>query len=435
MRRPRLALLPLAAICVCPSVFARDAAQPTIERPGYTFLRFNEDWARWEVWRDFNFGGAPTSDDNFVLYRGSLHADLHVHDWLRAFVELKSAYSTHRSLSGGNRTLDRDPFALEQAFVDLRAGLGDGGAGTLRVGRQQYLLGKQRLVSPLPWGNTLRRWDGANAIYQGGGWTATGFFSWFAPTQSEGFNETDTDLPFWGVYAAGKPGGLSGLDLYYLGYGNRKPPTWNGTTGDETRHTLGARVSGRVGSAWDYDAEVAYQFGEVGSGSVDAYMIGSEVGYTLRGLGWSPRVLAGFDAGSGDDELGGDVQTFNQLYPLGHAYLGFADLVGRQNLLAPSVGLITRPRASTTLAVRGFRFWRQSDRDAVYNAGGGVFRAGNLGTSKAIASEIDVWLNHKFGRHTSGLAGYSHVFPGDFIKEAGSAEDIDFFYVQLQYIF
>ena len=474
MNRRCLGPLALAAICACPSLFAQDAAQRTVERPAYSFLRFNEHWsvlrngsptggtdfwdpikyvplgesgdvwmsfgghfrARWEVWRNFNFGGAPTSDDDFLLYRGSFHADLHVHDWMRAFVELKSAYSTDRSLPGGNRTLDRDPFALEQAFVDLRAGLGDGRAGTLRVGRQQYLLGKQRLVSPLPWGNTLRRWDGASAIYQGDGWTATGFFSWFAPTQSEGFNETDTDLPFWGVYAAGKPGTrLQGLDLYYLGYGNRKAPTWNGTTGDETRHTLGARVFGGAGSAWDYDAEVAYQFGEVGSGSVNAYMIGSEVGYTLRGVGWSPRLLVGFDAGSGDNEASGDVQTFNQLYPLSHAHLGYADLVARQNVLAPSVGLTARPRAGTTLAVRGFRFWRQSDQDAVYNVGGGVFRAGDLGSSKAIASEIDIWLSHRFGRHTTGLAGYNHVFPGDFIRESGSAEDIDFFYVQLRYIF
>lgn len=152
-------------------------------------------------------------------------------------------------------------------------------------------------------------------------------------------------------------------------------------------------------------------------------------------MSWSPRLLAGFDAGSGDDEPGGDVQTFNQLYPLGHAHLGFVDLIGRQNILAPSVGLSVRPRTGTTLAARVFRFWRQSDQDAVYNAGGGVLRAGDLGTSKAIASEIDVWLNHGFGRHTTTLVGYSHVFPGDFIRESGTAQDIDFFYVQLQYTF
>jgi hypothetical protein len=452
----------------------QDAARPAVDRPAFTFVRFNEDWsilrdgaptggsdfwdpikyvrlggggdvwmsfgghfrARWEVWRSFNFGDTPADNDEFLLYRGSLHADLHVHDWLRGFVQVNGAYSTDRGLPGGNRLLDRDPFSLEQAFVDLNTGLGDLGKGTLRVGRQQYQFGKQRLVSPLPWANTLRRWDGGTAIYRGGDWVGTGFFSYFAPTRKDEFNRSDTDRPFWGVYVSGKPGTrVQGLDFYYLGYGNRKAPTWNGTTGDETRHTLGVRVSGGAGSAWDYDVEAAYQFGEVGSGSVKAYMIGGEVGFTFKGVTWAPRVLAGIDVGSGDDEAGGDVQTFNQLYPLAHAYLGHADVVGRQNILAPSVGLSVRLRASTRLTARGFWFRRQSDQDAVYNAGGGVFRAGDRGSSSAIASEIDVWLDHRFGLHTTALVGYSHVFPGDFIRESGSAEDIDFFYVQLKYTF
>lgn len=469
--RPGLIPLLLAAACLCPPLFAQDPVQPTVDRPAYTFVRYNEDWsvlrngagggdfwdpikfvpldeggdvwmsfgghfrARWEVWRNFGFGDTPTDSDDFLLYRGSVHADLHVHDWLRGFVQVYSAYSTDRELPGGNRLLDRDPFSLEQAFVDLSTGLG-GGRGTLRVGRQQYQFGKQRLVSPLPWANTLRRWDGGTAVYNSGAWVATGFVSYFAPTLKNEFNRSETDRPFWGAYVSGKPETrVENLDVYYLGYGNREAPTWNGTTGNETRHTLGARVSGGAGSGWDYDAEIAYQFGEVGAGSVSAYMIGSEIGYTLKGVGWSPRLLAGFDAGSGDDEAGGDVQTFNQLYPLGHAYLGHADVVGRQNILAPSLGLILRPRAGTTLATRAFWFWRQSDRDAVYNVGGGVFRAGDLGTSKAIASEIDVWLSQKLGRHTTLAGGYSHVFAGDFIRESGSAEDIDFFYLQLQYTF
>jgi hypothetical protein len=472
MRGPSLLLIVLAASGLGSPLVAQDAPAPTIERPAYTFVRHNEDWsvlrdgspadhdfwdpikfvslgesgdvwmsfgghlrARWEVWRNFNFGDAPTDSDDFLVYRGSFHADLHVHRGFRAFVEVMSAYSSDRQLPGGNRSVDRDPFALQQAFFDLSTGLGEGGTGTLRVGRQEYQLGKQRLVSPLPWANALRRWDGVTAVYKAGGWTATGFGSYFAPTLSDGFNKTDTDRPFWGVYAAGKAGASPGFDVYYLGYGRKPAPTWNGTTGDETRHTLGARVFGKAGSGWDYDAELAYQFGSVGSGNVSAYMIGSEVGYTIKSAGWSPRFLVGFDAGSGDDEVGGDVQTFNQLYPLGHAYLGHADLVGRQNILAPSLGLTVRPGKSTTLAARGFGFWRQSDQHGVYNVGGGLFRAGDLGTSKAIASEIDIWASHKLGRHTTLSGGYSHVFAGDFIRESGSAEDINFFYAQVQYTF
>ena len=240
------------------------------------------------------------------------HADLHVGRSFRAFVQGKSAYSTDRDLPGGNGPLYRDSIALEQAFVDVVAKLDEGVDLTLRPGRQHLLLGKQRLVSPLEWSNTLRRWDGVSAIYDSGEWTATGFATWFAPTQKYDFNDTDRDLPFWGLYATGKlPGSEVGLDLYYLGYGNQMDPTWNGTIGDETRHTFGLRGFGRVAdTGWDYDAEFAYQFGEVGSADVSAYMFGGELGYTSA-ADWSPRVLAGFDVGSGDNSPGGAVETFN----------------------------------------------------------------------------------------------------------------------------
>ena len=187
-------------------------------------------------------------------------------------------------------------------------------------------------------------------------------------------------------------------------------------------------------TGWDYDAEFAYQFGEVGSADVSAYMFGGELGYTFA-ADWSPRMLAGFDVGSGDNSPGGDVQTFNQLYPLGHAFLGFIDVIGRQNIISPSFGVTAKPNPDTTLGVRGYYFWRESEDDAVYNAGGGVVRPGSAGSDRAIGSELDLTLLYKFGQHTTGLLGYSHFFAGSFIRESGSSDDIDFVYLQMQYTF
>lgn len=142
-------------------------------------------------------------------------------------------------------------------------------------------------MSPLPWANTLRRWDGATAIYERGGWAATGFGSWFA-ADPDGRLQQDGHRPaLLGRLRHWTGGRLARVDLYYLGYGRKGARAWNGTTGDETRHTLGGRVFGRAGSAWDFDAEFAYQFGEVGAGSVNAYMIGSEIGHTLKDVSWS----------------------------------------------------------------------------------------------------------------------------------------------------
>ncbi len=68
-------------------------------------------------------------------------------------------------------------------------------------------------------------------------------------------------------------------------------------------------------------------------------------------------------------------------------------------------------------------------------AGGGVVRSGIGGTSRDVGAEIDLLLKFPLTRHFVGTLGYSHFFPGDFIRESGSAKDIDFVYVETQFTF
>lgn len=464
------------AFASAPGAVAQDEpSEPAISRPAYRFLRFEEDWSmlrrvdlsqsddpwdrikyvplsddgdvwasfgghtrlRLESWSDFAFGAPDEDDDEFLLWRLLLHADVHFGENVRAFVEGKSALSTDRDLPGGRRTLDADALALEQAFIDVRFPLGDDASLTLRPGRQQFSFGKQRLVSPLPWANTLRRWDGVSAILDIGGWNIHAFWSQFAPVQKYDFNDADAQTQFYGVYTTAQLSGAGpGLDLYFLGLDRDDPITFNGTTGTEERYTLGGRLFGAIGdTGLDFDVEGAYQFGEVGEGDVDAFMIGSELGWKPAGVWGSPRFSLGFDYGSGDDSPGGDVETFNQLFPLGHAYLGYMDFVGRQNIIDFNAGASLSPFERTTVRLTGHLFWLASDDDALYNAGGAVVRPGGLTDDREVGSEIDLTITHAFDRHLSALVGYSHFFPGDFLDDTGEDDAMDFVYVQLQYTF
>ena len=82
-----------------------------------------------------------------------LHADLRLGKKVRFFAEGKTALATDRTLPGGRRPLDVDEGDLQQAFVDVKTTLSDKSDMTFRFGRQELLFGKQRLVSPLPWGS------------------------------------------------------------------------------------------------------------------------------------------------------------------------------------------------------------------------------------------------------------------------------------------
>lgn len=389
---------------------------------------------RVESWRDFAFLTGDDSDDVFALWRARLHGDLHIGEVFRVFVEGKTALASDRDLPGGRRTADVDTLALQQAFIDVRVPLGDDASFTLRPGRQMYQYGAQRLVSPLPWANTLRTWDGITGILQAGGWQADGFASWFAPVKKHEFNSTDDDAALWGLYASGAVPGLAGptLDLYFLGT-TRGQAAFNGTAGGSDRYTVGGRVSGALADCGiDYDLEGAYQFGRVGDGDVSAWMLGTKWTWTLpEEPPLDPRLFVGFDAGSGDHRAGGSVQTFDQLYPLGHAYLGFADLVARQNILSPFFGLQLQllEKLGTQLAFH--MFWREDEDDGVYAVSGALLRAPGGSSSREVAQELDLTFTYKWNRHLSLLAGYSHVFPGRFIERTGPDSDIDFGYAQV----
>jgi hypothetical protein len=250
------------------------------------------------------------------------------------------------------------------------------------------------------------------------------------------FNDWGMDDSFYGLYATGLLG-ETGIrtDLYWLGLA-RDDASFNGTSGDEDSQTLGARIFGALpGTPLDFEVEGAYQLGEVGPGDIRAFMLASQLGWWLETVATSPRFFVGLDWASGDESPGGDVETFNQLFPLSHQFYGFIDAVGRQNAVDASTGLVLRPFPATTTTLTGHFFWRAEDEDALYSAAGAVSRAGSAGSSNWLGAELDLLVRYQFDVHTALLAGYSHFFTGDFLQESGRGRDIDFAYWILQYTF
>jgi len=474
-RRCRIALLPAMAGVLLAS--AAHAGGTAATRPRYLDLRYDENWnvladrgdapaadffdplkyipltesgsawlsfgaqlrERLEIWDDFGFGGPPgeSHDDTYLLSRVLFHADLHLTAWLRVFAQGKSSFVTpDRDLPGGNRKTDVDQVDLQNGFVDVTFPAVGGAQLTLRGGRQEMAFGAQRLVSPLDWANTRRTFDGASAILSMGGWQATGFWTRPVRVNRYALNDWGPKDSFYGLYASGLVARTAiRTDLYWLGL-ERGDASWNGTSGDEKRQTLGARLSGVVpGTPLDLDIEGAYQLGKVGPGDVNAFMLASQLGWWLESLALSPRFFVGFDWASGDESPGGDVETFNQLFPLAHQYYGFIDALGRQNAVDGSLGVVLRPLPALTATLTGHHFWRADDDDALYSASGAVSRPGSGGSSSWLGAEIDLLLRYQLDVHTALVGGYSHYFAAGFIDESGRGRDVDFGYWIFQYTF
>ncbi|MDT8398501.1 MAG: alginate export family protein [Pseudomonadales bacterium] len=391
---------------------------------------------RIENWRNFAFAAPAVNTDSFLLQRYVVHADWHVGEHLRLFSEFKHADVSGRELPGGKRPVDKDSTELQQLFFDVNIPLGaDNSSLILRAGRQEFSFGNQRLVSPLPWANALRQWDGLAGIYKVQQWEIQGFYSQFVPVEQRGVNSTDHDNQLFGVYATQKLGAQSGMDYYWLGI-DRKNRSFNGSQGDEERQSFGVRHWGRLREGrLDYELEATWQTGELGGHDISAAMLAGKLGYSLPEWYAQPRLTLGFDYASGDGSAGGKVGTFNQLFPLGHAYLGYIDIVGRQNIVDVSPGVTFSPLAKATVSVESHFLSRARKADALYDAGGNVVRPGDLRAGRNIGTELDITFNYRLSSRISMLFGYSYLFAGDFLKDTGSAEDIRFFYGQVQLTF
>jgi hypothetical protein len=476
---------------LCPAYAQSTDTSTELKRPAYQWMRFNEDWSvlrgrdlsttddfwdrvkfiplspdgsvylslggqireRGEYYRNFLFGDStPEASDAYLLSRFRLSADLHVTNYVRAFVEGRSSWATDRDLTGGATAVYESKFTLQNAFVDFKIPFGETADLTVRGGRFEMIYGAQRMISSADFTNVPRTFDGGLGIARIGPWTITPF--WTIPVVTEvditnfPFHRASPHQSLFGIFATNAaeyyppfpvqpppPSTPFSLDLYWFGV-NNAVATFNGTSGREERHTLGGRTWGKIWqTGLDYEVEGAGQFGTVGSHSIAAGMASAVLGYTLPVAQLAPRVYLGFDYASGDGSRGGSVGTYNQLFPNTHIYLGYIDYIGRQNILSGSGGVSLTPVRNLTVSLQQYFFWRASDRDALYNKTGGILRPGTTTTERYVGAETDLLATYSFTRHLLGYAGYSHFFPGDFIRETGQHKGSDYLYAAFQYMF
>jgi hypothetical protein len=402
-------------------------------------IHLGDDWRltlggefrfRMEAETNKAFGATEPAQDTFTLYRYLVHADLKYHKLFRVFAQGIAAFDEDRDLA--LRPVDENRWDLHQLFFDVRV-LGEELPLTLRVGRQELGYGNERYVSPLEWVNVRRRFDGVKLFAKGKTWDVDLWYVKPVVVQRKQRDRFDEDVDFYGAYATYKGIKDHGVDVYVLAIddtGNSRNP--NGKTGDRNVYTIGSRFWGKT-APFDYEAELAGQWGHWAGDTVQAWSWTLDGGYTFEPVAWKPRFGAGFDWASGDEKPGdGKVGTFDQLFPLGHKYFGFLDLIGRQNITSTNVNLTAWPvekKVRTAMAYHAF--WLNDDRDALYGVAGAPGRRDRTGHSGTeIGHELDVTLMWKVDVHSSLLFGYSHFWDSDFIIQTGPSEDADLFYVQ-----
>lgn len=376
-------------------------------------------------------------NNEYLLTRTRVYGDLWFRDDFRLYAEGIFAQSNWENLPP--LPSDENYADFLNLFVDLKLlTLGDSPVYA-RVGRQELLFGSQRLVSPLDWANTRRTFQGAR-VFRTSEKTDVDLF-WVQPVipTRDRLDSVDNNQNFAGAWVTHRPDKNHTIDAYYLMLDNTNRVVQRGLTrAPSTRHTFGGRLVGQGVPADEnflYDFEGAMQLGTQDRQDVVAGMGTAGLGYNLKGRPWNPTLWLYYDYASGG--RGDTVHTFDQLYPFGHYYLGWIDVVGRQNIQDVNVHLYLYPTKWLTLWVQGHSFYLANRRDALYSAAGTVIRydpSGQAGSN--VGQELDLVLNFHLSKHSDVLVGYSHLWGGEFLQNTrgpNASSDVGQFFIQTSY--
>jgi len=442
---------------------------------------------RFEVQSDFgNFpattaGAVGTTNsatddytEDFTVQRVRLYFDLDVSKNLRGFIKFQDVRTwgfeetqgTPNSAGSGTvGNLSR--VDLLEGYVDLK-NLGDLTSAleniNVRIGRWQWFYGDHRLIGHLNWANEGRAYDGLRVKWaKNGHWidvfgaqideNDTG--SDAASGESDGRGNRDHLL--WGFYSHFKVADGVVLEPYMINRFESRDNDGNESTvgagNREERYTLGARIAGKKIPSLpgvDITLEQTIQFGETEVAGtlldrdIDAFAGAWGAGYTFSNVAWTPRIGYQFAYAEGDSNpTDNDNDTFDHIYPTGHARLGYMDVHGWQNIQAHKIALSAKPTKKLLLKADLWFFEADDEKDSWYGVVGGSFGAGNTAratnpltganiTDDEYGQELDLVFKYKLFKGFGVAGGYSHYFVGDYIEDFRGGDDsgADWFWLQ-----
>jgi len=388
----------------------------TLDVGGQVRMRYHHERGMGQVAGATRF--EPTNTD-FLLNRLRLYTNWQISDRVRFYGEGIYADVT-KDDDYIPRPIDRNFGDFLNLFFDVQVADGIG----VRIGRQELLLGNQRLVSPLDWSNTRRTFEGVRVMTQSGDWAVDGFFTNFVPVDPFRFDEADYNQPFYGYYVTYTGFENFSLETYYFGYDNTNP---GAITENFSLHTMGVRVNGGIDD-WLFEMEGGPQFGRQMGLDRDhrASFITAGVGRKLgESLPWSPTLWVYYDYASGDDGTG-SFNRFNHLFPLGHKYLGYIDAVQRANIQAPNVLLSMQPSSKLSFHLWYYHFMANQAGDIVPSIGGTPPQST---TERHFGDELDFLAVYQMTPRANLWFGWSHLWRGNKIL---APSDADFFYTHVE---
>lgn len=359
------------------------------------------------------------------------HFDLHLGKTFRAFVQLDTSFESGRPVQ---RAFDQSPPDLRLAFGDVLLPVGSGTA-MLRGGRQDLYLGPSRWLAIRDPTNIRRSFDGVLGEYSDPNVTLRVFAARPVSILPDAFDDETFQAEFFrGGYATlRRPFGIPvTVDGYVYGK-QQDSATFARGTAAEDRWTGGGRIAGNL-AGFEGIGEAAYQWGTFGNARIAAVGAFGDAGYRFAPFNAldgkvTPKIGVRAHYASGDDNLGGATfRNFTGAFPAA-SVISEMSLISVSNVtnLQPYVQFFVSPGP---VVGASWNFVRKvTTADSVYGPIGTLITARNS-TSLDVAQIAQLDLTWDLTRFVQVHALYSHIFAGQYIKDAGG-RSFDYYRLQV----
>jgi hypothetical protein len=380
--------------------------------------------------------GYTRTRDFYLLYRLRLQLTIRPRSWLRFHGEVQDSriFFNHHI---PNANPYQDTWTLWEAYVEIgnsREGLADAVAG-----RQVLAFGDERLIGPSNWLNVGRTFNAARVDLHPGDYKVTVFAASVVPGNNSDLHNAFPGNNLYGVYSS-----LSNtvpeatIEPYVLWRLAPDNPAFPETVGRGRLNeiTIGMHMKGLLPDDFDYDAEFDGQTGSLGPSPVRAWAGYSSIAKRFPKAAVSPRIFGEGNYASGTKHPAGhDWNTFDQIYPSNHDKYGFADLVGRRNLIQFRVGVEEDLTKKWKLKQAFEGYWLATSNDNLYDSAGGIAVLAHHGANRHNGNELDLIAEYQLDKGMSFGFGYARLFAGQFLKTTTPGRDYSYPYAYFQYNF
>ena len=380
--------------------------------------------------------GFTGTADYYLLSRLRVRALIQPKPWLSFHGEVQDAriFFNHRVANGNPY---EDSWTLWEAYPEL--GSSTEGWADVLAGRQVLAFGDERVIGPSNWLNVGRTFNVARFDLHHSGYKVSIFASSVVPGDNNNLHNALPDNNLYGIYGSFRnfvpKANFEPYVLWRVAQANPGLPEEVGH-GHLNEVTPGLHWQGKLPADFDYDSEFDGQQGSLGRYSIDAWAGYVSFGKSFRNAPAAPRAfLEGNYASGTKNPAGREWNTFDQLYPSNHDKYGFADLIGRRNLVQYRAGLEEVPAKKWVFKEQFEGFWLATADDNLYSSGGAIAVAAHPGASRHVGNELDLVAEYILDKGFSVGFGYGRFFVGPFLTTTTAGHDYQYPYAYFQYNF